>query len=488
MIAIFFNLKANIFSANYFQIRRKKIIVSIFVLLLSLLSLSVSITFAQEDTDNESDPVQIFNDGQEAHEKGDFETALKFYEKALEIVPEFPEAEYQRGNALISLGKMDEAEKAFRKAIELRQNWTLPMTSLGVLLLQKNEFEEAEQLLTKTIQLSGINFLAFSALTELRIRTKASPEVLRQLLTRIQYLTTKANPTASLWASRSALERALGDKKSAINSLSRAISIDPFDKLALSERAELSLDESDYKSALEDAAKLKQMSPDSANINFLLARIYATKGDLEESVKILDAIKTPTNEMLTFRDKIVASNSQNVEELEKQLINDAKNAAILGRLCNLLRIENPPKSLDYCRRAFEAEPNNLNHAIGYGAALVTAKQYPAAINLLNRIIEITPDNYTAHTNLATALFFAGRYNEAKAEYLWIIKKQPDLAIAYYFLAITHDNLQEYLDAAANYQQFLRIADQTQNKLEIEKVNLRLPGLQKLIKQNKGKDK
>ena len=172
--------------------------------------------------------------------------------------------------------------------------------------------------------------------------------------------------------------------------------------------------------------------------------------------------------------------------MEKQLETDEKNAAILGRLCNLLRAENPEKALEYCRRASEAEPNNLNHAIGYGAALVTAKKYPNAIGLFKKIIEITPDNFTAHTNLATALFQSRRFEEAKSEYIWIIKKQPDLAIAYYFLAITHDNLEEYMDAAANYQQFLRIADETQNKLEIEKVNLRLPGLQRLIKQGKGK--
>lgn len=484
MNSLFLYVKAGRFSADYFQIRLKKFVVSISVVLLSLLLCSAS--FAQEDGDDQDDPVKIFNEGQEAHEKGDFEAALKLYEKALEIVPEFPEAEYQRGNALLSLGKTDEAEKAFRSAINLRENWTLPMTSLGVLLVQNNKFEEADQILTKTIQLSGINFLAYSALTDLRIRTKAAPEVLKQLLTKVQYLTSKANPTASIWASRAALERALGDKKSAISSLSRAISIDPFDKLALTERAELSLSEGDYKSALEDAGKLKQMSPDSVNVNFLLARVYASRGDLEESVKVLDKIQNPTAEILTFRDKIKASSSQNAGELEKRLETDGKNAAILGRLCNLLRAENPQKSLEYCRRASEAEPDNLNHAIGYGAALVTAKQYVNAINLLKRIIEITPDNFTAHTNLATALFQAGRFAEAKSEFTWITKKQPDLAIAYYFLAITHDNLEEYLDAAANYQQFLRIADQAKNNLEIEKVNLRLPGVQRLIKQGKGK--
>jgi tetratricopeptide (TPR) repeat protein len=483
MTSLFHKSEAKSFLPNNFQVRGKKIFLSISILLLSLFLFSA--TFAQENTD-EDDPIKIFNEGQSAHEKGEYETALKFYDKALEIVPEFPEAEYQRGNALLSLKKPDEAEKAFRRAIELRENWTLPMTSLGVLLIQKNEFDEADKILTKTIQLSGINFLAYSALTDLKLKTKAAPEELKQLLTKIQYLTTKASPTASLWASRAALERALGDKKSAKYSLNRAIELDPFDKLALAERAEISIGEGDYQSASEDANKLKQMSTDSANVSFLLARIQAGKGDLEESAKILAAIKNPTTEMLMFRDKIKANSSQNVEELEKLLETDEKNAAVLGRLCNLLRAENPEKALDYCRRASESEPDNINHAIGYGAALVTAKKYPNAIELFKRLLEISPDNYTIHANYATALFQSKRFEEAKAEYIWITQKQPDLAITYYLLGITHDSLEEYLDAVANYQQFLRIADETQNKLEIEKVNLRLPGLQRLIKQGKGK--
>lgn len=41
---------------------------------------------------------------------------------------------------------------------------------------------------------------------------------------------------------------------------------------------------------------------------------------------------------------------------------------------------------------------------------------------------------------------------------------------------------------ANYQQFLRLANIDEQKLEIDKVNLRLPILQTDIKKGKGKKK
>jgi len=446
----------------------------------------IFLTVFSRAQDEAKDPVEIFNQGQTAHEKGDFQTALSFYDEALKIMPEFPEAEFQRGNAFVSLGKTTEAEKAFRRALELRADWTLPMTSLGVLLVQQNKFPEAEKLLTDAVGSDAQNFSAYTALTELRLKTKAAPETLKQLLTRIELLTAKANPTAAIWASRAALENALGDKTAAKTSLNRALSIDPKDKSALLELGEIAVSEGDTKTASEIAKTLSQIAPDSNYSKILQARLNAANGNAAEALKILDSIENKTTDILLLREKIAASNSVNSVDLEKQIESDPKNAALLGRLCNLLRTENPQKALDYCRRASEAEPNNVNHATGFGAALVQAKQYENAAFVLSRILQIAPDNFTAHANLATALFQLKKFAQAKKEYVWLTEKQPDLAIAYYFLAIAHDNLTEYLDAMANYQQFLKLADAEKNKLEIEKVNLRLPALQKLIKTKKGK--
>ncbi|MFN2393735.1 MAG: tetratricopeptide repeat protein [Pyrinomonadaceae bacterium] len=442
-----------------------------------------AISSAQNET---KDPVETFNQGQAAHEKGDLQTALKLYEEALKLLPEFPEAEYQRGNVLLSLNKTDEAEKAFRHANKLREDWTLPMTSLGVLLVQKNEFAEAETLLNKATKSDPQNFSAYSALTELRLKTKAAPEVLKELLTKIQSLTSKAKPTAAIWSSRAALENTLGDKTAAKTSINHALSIDPKDKSALLERAEIALFEGDKATASETIKILFQIAPNSKAVKILQARIYAENGNAADAIKVLDSIENKTSDVVLLRDQITTGGSINTAYLEKQLEKDAKNAVILGRLCGLMRTENPAKALDYCRRASQAEPSNVNHAVGFGAALVQAKQYENAVAVFNRILQIAPDNFTAHANLATALFQLKRYSEAKKEFVWLTEKQPDLVIAYYFLGIAHDNLKEYLDAMANYQQFLRLADVNQNKLEIEKVNLRLPALQKLSKEKRGR--
>jgi tetratricopeptide (TPR) repeat protein len=462
---------------------RKRVFLLFFSL--SLCFSAVSLSFGQENTEPE-DAVEIFNKGQDAHEKGDLKTAIELYQKALKIIPEFPEAEYQLGIAYLTLNQTADAETAFRRAVELREDWSLPMASLGSLLVQKNQFPEAERVLTKAIELDELNFPAFVALTDLRLKTNAAPEILKQLLTKLQFLTSKAKPTAASWAARAAVERTLGDKPSAKTSLGRSLAIEPNNKSALAESIELALSENDFAGALENARNLIKIAPDNESSKYLLAKVYAADGKTDEALKILASILNPSPAAADLRERINASATVNAADLEKQLEKEPKNAAVLGRLCSLLRTENPLKALDFCRRAYEAEPANLNYVIGFGAALVQAQKYENAVSIFRQIIAVAPDNYTAHANLAIALFQLKRYPEAKTEYLWLAEKQPDLAITYYFLGIIYDSLTEYLDAMANYQQFLKLADAEKNKLEIEKVNLRMPVLQKQIKERKGK--
>lgn len=468
----------------YFNLSRRHVLFSAAMVLLTFFSLTVHVFPQNED----KDPVKLFNQGQDAHEKGDLKTALKFYEEAITAYPEFPEAQYQRGTALVALGLEAEAEKAFRRALELRADWNLPTLRLGELLVRTGRFPEAETFLTKAIRANETDPAGYVALTELRLKTKASPEVLKELLGKLQAFSgSSSKPNASIWAARGAVERALGDKASARTSFSRALSIDPNNSDALAESTEAALSENNFQSALESANKLVTVLPNSVNAKVLLARVYAAGGKPAEALGILEKLDDKNPDVLSLRNSIAAKGTDDIETLEKQLEKDAKSPVILGRLCVLTRMS-PAKALEYCRRAAEAEPANVGHAVGFGAALVQAKQFENAAALFRKLLQIEPENFTIHANLATSLFQLKNYAEAKTQYEWLVQNKPDLAIAYYFLAISHDNLGEYPEAKSNYQKFLQLADAKQNQLEIDKVNLRLPPLEKQIKQGAGAKK
>ncbi|MFN6963170.1 MAG: tetratricopeptide repeat protein [Pyrinomonadaceae bacterium] len=430
--------------------------------------------------------IEFFNSGQESHEKGDLQKALALYDDAIRVMPEFPEAHYQRGAALLALGRLPEAESAYRRASELRPEWTLPLAALGDLLTRLGKYKDADETLARAIELDPQNLPAFVALANLRLRSAGDRPALIDLLARLRNFTAKASPTAALWVARSRIEARLGDLASARASVASALEIDPRSRDALFQKAEIAIASGDIALADAIAASIAPAKGQDDDLTILKTKAAVAAGRDDEAAALLSKVGRSDAETNSIRALLDTRRATSPEDLELRLKDDPTNAVILGRLCALYRTSDPARSLDYCLRASRAEPDKIQHAVGYGAALVQARRYDEAISLLRRLADAAPDNYTIRANLATALFQSKQYAPAAAEFRWLSSRQPDIAITYFFLAICHDQLGEYLDAMANYQQFLKRADQEKHKLEIEKVDLRLPALQKLVKNAKGK--
>src|SRR5919205_208809 len=107
---------------------KKLLLVATCFVLLSVCA-KVSAQGVEAFGDDAADPVRLFERGQSAHARGELEKALAYYEQALKVRPEFPEAEFQRGNALAALARLDEADAAFRRAISYKKNWSLPYSA-----------------------------------------------------------------------------------------------------------------------------------------------------------------------------------------------------------------------------------------------------------------------------------------------------------------------------------------------------------------------
>lgn len=460
---------------------------------------------------NQNRAIASFERGQDAHEKGDFVAAVKFYEEAVKIFADFPEAEYQRGAALISLGRAAEAEKAFRRAVELRADWSLAWAKLGETLVDKHSgmsgiapnseetrqvYGEAAKVLQTAIDLDANNFPALVALVELRLKYSTSPNTLKELLEQIRRATDgKSNVPAAVWAARGALERRLKEP-AAKNSLNRALNIDSQNAVALIERAQISAAEGDAEAAIVDLQNAVRLAASKTRwqAQFLLASILAETGKIEDARKVLETIDEAAGnraEVVGLKNALLASGAEGaegIEFLEKTLKNDPKNAAVLSRLCSLTRTVSPQKSLDYCRRASDIEPHEIKHAVGYGAALVQARQFEAAAELFRKLLQIEPKNFTARQNLALALYELKRYNESIEEFERLIEAKPDAAVAYYFLATANDFAGNYVAALAAYQKFLEFAKPEINQLEIDKVKMRLPAVAKQVERGAGKKK
>lgn len=472
-----------------------KILPRIFALCLTV---SFCICVQAQDEDDETNATQttaikLFEQAQDQHEKGNLQEAVKLYDEAIKLLPEFPEAEYQRATALILLKRFEDAEKGFRRAIELRADWSLPYSSLGSLLIKLNRHKDAETILNEALKIDANSYPALLAMTDLRLQAKASKEQLTALLNQFRNATDGTKVPVSVWIARGKLERAVGTKENAKLSFDRALLSDPANFGALAERSALYEEIGDYEHALEDAKALQKLEPKLSSAAINVARIYAKTGKNDDALRVLDSLDEAakqSSEAQTLRASLVKCEStpETLAALEKTLETQPKNHSLLACLGYGYRTVDAARSMDFYRRAAELEPTNIGYATGYAAALVQARKFETAIAILRRIINFAPDDYVAHANLATALYELKQYPEALMQFGWLAAAKPDMPVTYFYIATAHDAMQEYKDALSAYEKFLSIADPKQNQLEIEKVNLRMPILKKQISRGEGKKK
>ena len=440
----------------------------------------------------EDDPIKLFERAQDAHAKNDFKTAIEFYDAAIRLKPEFPEAEFQRALALLFTNRKEQALTGFKRAVELRPDWGFAYARFGSLLSSYyNDDRNGEPILRRAVELESQNVEALVALADLRARARD----LKEALALIKRATASKEANSSTWRRRALIESGAGDKMAALASLDKALIIDSADLGVRHQRAKLRLDLGDKVGALEDIRALDRAGHGhDVSGAFELAQFYDRAGASDEAMRILDALPEKDRqlaEVVALRAEIAGGDGSTAEQraaLEQLLERDPKNAALLARLGATYRRIDPLKSQDYYYRALKIEPANSKFAIGYAAALIQGHRFAEAVPILREVIARTPDDYIAHANLALALYELKDFRAAIAEYEWIAKVRPELAATYFFLATAHDNLQQYPEALAAYEKFLARADATNNQLEIDKVNLRLPVLRAQIKRGQGKRK
>jgi tetratricopeptide (TPR) repeat protein len=473
--------------------KRLSLLLSIVVVCFTLLSLCPTVSAQEAFGDDAADPVRLFERGQSAHSRGDLEKALSFYEQALKVRPEFPEAEFQRGNVLVSLNRLPEADAAFRLAISYKKNWALPYSALGTLLMRQGHDKEAEEMFRQALAVDAKEGVALRMLSDIRLRAGDAKSALEFA----KCATAITDAPASAWVGLAVAEKANGNKVAARAALDRVLADEPANVAALMERADLFTDEKNFEPAITDLKAAAKLKPADKSVASRLAYVLQQAGKPDEAMEVAKAagleVQQPTGNgkggVAGTPEEIEAANSADPavarKALEKLLEKNPRSARLLANLGASYRTDDPARSLDFYRRAVEIQPDAPEYALGYAAALVQARRFPEAAHILQQVVRASPDNYAAHANLATALYEAKRYQEAIPEYQWILATKPEIAVAHYFIATSHDYLGEYVEALASYEKFLSVADANTNQLEIDKVKLRLPTLRRQIKLGEG---
>ena len=174
--------------------------------------------------------------------------------------------------------------------------------------------------------------------------------------------------------------------------------------VALRELALISLVDGDATAAAGLINQIASIEPNDRSLPVLRARVLLVDGKNEEAEAVLATIKEQTPEIRALRAKIASTVSTDVSAFELAVSEDPKNITAIARLCVLYRKDDPAKSLEFCKKANELEPNKISTTRSVmEQLLVKAQKLPAAIRVMRSLQDRT-GNSTVRANLATALF------------------------------------------------------------------------------------
>ncbi len=160
--------------------------------------------------------------------KGDSFSAIKYFEKAIEIDPKNAKAYYNLGNAYMSLNRLEKAADEYKKAVETDPNYAMAYGNLAVALAQMNRLFDAIHNFTRAAELEPNN-------SELIYNLAAALARTGEVDKGIQYMerVIELSPN-DIWARIELAQMLLqkGDVEQAKNEYEQVLKIDPDNKEA----------------------------------------------------------------------------------------------------------------------------------------------------------------------------------------------------------------------------------------------------------------
>jgi tetratricopeptide (TPR) repeat protein len=460
-----------------------------------------------EAQDKSKEAAELFDAAQNAHQAGDLVKAVELYGKALAFDPELWQAEYQRGSAYFSLGKLAEAKASMTRVTgllaqypasdQVKQISARVQTTLGEIALAEAKPDEAEKAFRRALEINTQNARAHSGLAEVMLATNKHADAVAEAKAAIA---AGDDRTATLALLGVALT-ATGKFDEALPALNEALKRDPKNALALGYRAEVLIAKNKPGEAAADLRAALAVEP-KLQTKLRLAALEAQTKRFNEAIPLFQEVlkEDPNNAdaRVGLTGALIESGQATdaAAQLE-QLIKAEPNRAVLrAQLAELYLPKQPDKAFEQYKAAAGLEPKNANHQVGMASALVKLRKFQEAIDVLKPVLDSNPKEdiaYFAHTNLATALFELDDFPNAAREFLWILDHQAKrgdqkrAAISLYFLGVCFDKIGDYEQALKAYEQFMTLAS-PDNQLEIEKIKLRLPSLKRQIEKGQSKVK
>ncbi len=199
---------------------------------------------------SETDAETLFQIALEYQQESDWDNALSYYNRAIELNPELTEAYHNRGIVKYKMRKFAEALGDFTQAIKLNPELAETYVNRAHLKGKMGDKKGALQDYDKAIQLNSKDAQAYS--------------------------------------NRGVLKANMGDKEGALKDYNRAIELNPNDAIAYSNRGNIENDMGEYSKALKDCNKAIELNPQFAKAYNNRGNAKGFMGELADALEDYD--------------------------------------------------------------------------------------------------------------------------------------------------------------------------------------------------------
>lgn len=206
------------------------------------------------------------------------------------------------------------------------------------------------------------------------------------------------------------------------------------------------------------------------------AQAYAGLGDAywkkylyTKNVNLIESTRAPCEQALHLDDKlsaaheclgIIASGTGHYEaaaqEFEQALVSEPANSdAYTGLARAYESLGRPDEAEKTYRRAIDVRPQYWAAYNSLGTFYFRRNEYGKAAEMFGKVVELVPDSFHGYDNLGAAYLGEGEYLKATDTFIHSISLEPT-AYAYSNVGTSYFYLHRFDDAAANYEQALKL--------------------------------
>jgi tetratricopeptide (TPR) repeat protein len=314
-----------------------------------------------------------------------YQDAMESCKQAVNLMPDYAEANYNLGNAYSKLGRYQDAAQAYKQAVKIKPDYAEAYNNLAVAYVNIGSFQDALESCRQAVTIKPDYAEAYNNLGNACLSLGRWQDAIENYK---QAIRIKPN-WAVAYCNLGAAYGKIGSFQDAIEMYKQAVRIDPALAEAHNGLGAAYIDLGRYQDAIEPLKQVIRIEPDYADAHYNLGNAYSKLGryqDAIESFKQAIRIKTDWPEAYYNLGAAYGGIGSFQEEIESY------------------------------KQAISIKPDFADAYYNLGVACGVLGRYQDAIDSFKRVVSIKPDFTEAHYNLGVTYLIIGDKDSAIQEY------------------------------------------------------------------------